>query len=212
MIAAQVVVSFGLAPRNTHRGDQGAFENLVFVREQNTSAQAIKAAFVAGVLVEFMIGIDDGSFPLLDIVVPVFVEWRSQRLKKLGGAAWVTLPHGNRHDKFVATAGVDLAHERDVSVFGGAKFPIHPEIPEVLPAVAGTNEADGTPGETVGAAHDQMKAGAFGVKEFTGADLDTITGIVRTVAVEVWGNQRVQAQFVAQRFVHDLHLGVNQQN
>ena len=42
MVTAPVIVRLGFAPGNAHRGDHGALENLVFVSQQNASAQPIR--------------------------------------------------------------------------------------------------------------------------------------------------------------------------
>src|SRR6184192_2511094 len=67
MIAPQIVVALGFAPRDTHRRNNRALKHLVFMCSQHTTAQSIHSAAVGcvGAKVEFWI--HNRSLPLPDI-------------------------------------------------------------------------------------------------------------------------------------------------
>ena len=74
VITAQILVAFGFAPGDTHRGDHSALKNFVFVRQQHTSTQSIHSTGVAGIAAKVEFGIDDGALPLTNIPVALCLE------------------------------------------------------------------------------------------------------------------------------------------
>jgi len=80
VIAALIVVTFGLSPGNGERCNEGACERLVLVRQQETVAAVIEVALIKGCALKRP-QMDGGLVPLLLIFRQVFVEGNSERLQ-----------------------------------------------------------------------------------------------------------------------------------
>src|SRR5262245_49390277 len=74
MITTKIQIAFSFAPRNAHRGDDCALENLVLMRQQNASTQPIYPAVIGCVAAEIELGIDQRALPLTNIAFALFLE------------------------------------------------------------------------------------------------------------------------------------------
>jgi hypothetical protein len=116
-----------------------------------------------------------------------------QRLQQLGTGTLETSANGDSDVKFLPVLEVNFAGQRNVSIFDGAEFPVHFEIVhQVPPTVAGTDKTNRAAGKTRAAAHDQMRAFAFGAEKFVAADFRTPAGVARAVTRKVRSEQRVK--------------------
>src|SRR5438045_2562712 len=107
------------------------------MRQQNTSAQPVKAAVVAGAGAEIMLRIDERSMPLAQISLPMRLERLCQRLQEFGRRALVTLSQSNGDSEFAICRRINLSNQSDIPILSRGKLPIHFEIlHQVLPAIA----------------------------------------------------------------------------
>src|SRR5207244_8036646 len=71
MITPQIVVALGFTPGNTHRRNDRALKNLVFMRGQHTTAQPVHSAAVGRVGAEIEFWIHNRALPLADVRLTV---------------------------------------------------------------------------------------------------------------------------------------------
>src|SRR5882724_8224786 len=67
MITSQIVIAFGFAPGDTHRRNERALKNFIFMRQQHTTAESIHSASIGGVGAEVEFRIHNCALPLADI-------------------------------------------------------------------------------------------------------------------------------------------------
>ena len=144
MIAAEVFVALGLAPRDAHRGDQAALIELILVRLQDAAAQAVEAAAVARVADKLVIFIVLMAHPrpLVDEAGEALRKWPDERLCHRRDCAGEAAAETHRDEKPAITVRLDLAGECHISIRGMLKKPLHFTVAEdVLIAVAGADVA-----------------------------------------------------------------------
>ena len=91
-----------------------------------------------------------------------------------------------------AAPQIQLAHDGDVAVGGGAELPVHEVVvDEVLPAVAGADEAAADAGESATGAHGERAVVFPGEQHLVAGDVDGAGGVAGAAAVEVRGEQGV---------------------
>src|SRR5262249_32397456 len=109
MITTEVQIAFDFAPRNAHRGDDRALENLVFMRQQHASAQSIFATVVGRVAAEIEFGVDHRALPLTNVSFAFFLKRLCQRLEQLRRSALVTSTKCDSDCEFIAVRQIDFA-------------------------------------------------------------------------------------------------------
>ena len=80
VIASQIAVALGLAPRDAHGRHQRALKCFVLVGEQDAAAQPVGMPAIGGVLAEIVFRIDDRALPLTAIGMAMSLERHRQRL------------------------------------------------------------------------------------------------------------------------------------
>ena len=79
-----------------------------------------------------------------------------------------------------------FADQRDVAGTGYVELPGQCSVGgKVLPTVAVTDIADGSPQEPFGASHDEMNVFALGMKQFVAADFGTPAGVAGAITRNV---------------------------
>ena len=142
MIAAEVVVRLGRAPRDGGRRDKGAGVGFVLVGENDVLADAGEAAVVARSGGE--IGGDAGTLPLRDEALPMLGKGHGQGLHEVGDGSVVTLAESDADGELAMILAGDFTHDGDVAVEGLAELPVHLlVVAEILVAVALSDEAAG---------------------------------------------------------------------
>src|ERR1044072_8829342 len=155
MITSQIVITLGFTPRNTHRCDDRALKNFVFVGQQNAAAQPVHSTVIRCVGAEIEFWIYNRPLPLADICLAMRLERLSHRLEQLGSGALITAAKCHGHAELTIVWKVDFSGQRDIAVKGRLELPVHFEIVhQVLPTIAETDVAYGTPRETAAACHD----------------------------------------------------------
>ena len=71
MITSKIVVALGFAPGDTHRCNNRALKNFVFMRNQHAAAQPIHSAAVGRVGAEIEFWIHNRALPLADVRLTV---------------------------------------------------------------------------------------------------------------------------------------------
>ena len=79
MIAAQVFVTLGIAPRNTRRRYQRAGKCLIFMRQQQVSARPIQLSPITRDSIQCL-HVSASAMPLVDKFLAMFHEWNRERL------------------------------------------------------------------------------------------------------------------------------------
>src|ERR1700722_16004487 len=139
MIAAEVLVALGLAPRDAERSDERAGIGLVFMGEQQLGSAAIESAVVAGEFIERN-DMTARAMPLLEESSTMLRERLGQRLIQRRHGAIELAAEAEAKRERVALAQIDLGGERDVAVECGGELIIHLEIgADVLPSVGIAN-------------------------------------------------------------------------
>ena len=143
VIAALIVVAFGLPPRNGERCNERARERFVLVRQQQTVAAVIEIALIERCA--FKRPQMRGSLiPLLLVFRQVLVKRDPERLQQIGNCSVLAVSESKTERELLRLAKVQLAGQGNVSVAGPLKLPIHLEvIVEVGPAIARANVAAG---------------------------------------------------------------------
>ena len=95
MIAAQVFIALAFAPRNAHRGHQGAQKALIFMRQQQHPAQTIKVTLITGTRAQIALSRREGAFPLPDISRFLLIERDGERLHEFRDRTLRTAPKCN---------------------------------------------------------------------------------------------------------------------
>ena len=142
MVSAQIFVAFVESPRNGKAGDDASQKVFGLVRAHDGHAGAIEVNFAAG-LVQFQQAVLP-ILPMPDVVLAQFVVGLEQTGARLLSGFGPDAAEAERQGELaVAGRQVDLAGERDVSVFRAGVVPGHlVMLREVLPSVGESGEAD----------------------------------------------------------------------
>ena len=116
VITAQIVVALGFAPRDAHRRHQRALKRLVFVGEQDATAQPVHVTAVRRVPAEIVLRIDHCALPLADIGFAMNLERLRQRLQQLRHCALATPPKRNCDCKLITALKIDFTRQRNVAI------------------------------------------------------------------------------------------------
>jgi len=136
VIAAQVFVTLGVAPRNTRRCDQRAGKRLILVRQQQGSTRSIQDSFVARSTIQFLHA-TASSMPLVDKFLAMLRERGHQRLLKSCHRTVKTVPKCYANRELPASGEIDFADHSHITVLGPVEFPIQLEVlMKILPAIA----------------------------------------------------------------------------
>src|SRR5439155_27326909 len=100
---------------DTHRGDDCALRNFVFVRQQNATAQPIQSAAVGRVGAEVEFRIYNCALPLANISLTMGLERHSQRLEQLGSSDLVAAAKCYGDCKFAEGWQSDYAGQRHIT-------------------------------------------------------------------------------------------------
>ena len=141
MVSAQVFIAFVESPGNGKAGDYAAQKILGLVRPHHGHAGAIQIDLAAG-LVEFQQTVLP-MLPMPDVVLAQFVAGLEQTGARLLSGFGPDAAETQRQGELSVTRRqVDLAGERDVSVFRAGVVPGHLEmLGEVLPSVGESGKA-----------------------------------------------------------------------
>src|SRR5262249_541748 len=151
-------IAHGLAPGNTHGGDQGAGKCLVFMGQQQCAAAAIKVTAIAADVIQRGHGAVY-AVPLVNELFPVLVEGYRKRLGKNRSGCVPPVAERYSDGELIIAGEIDLSHHGDVAVLGAIKLPVHLEIVvKVLPSVAKAYETAGGSGEAGIASYGKMCA------------------------------------------------------
>ena len=100
VIAACILVAFHFSPGDRKRSNEGAGEILVFMREQQAHAAVVQPAFVARSALQGQ-RLAAGSRPLIDVMLSLLIEGKSQSLQKCGDGILQTISQGQTQSELV---------------------------------------------------------------------------------------------------------------
>ena len=204
VITTQVGVPLLLPPGDAHGGHQSAGINLVFVRQQHETAQARKAAPVAGGLVEILRGGRQGAEPLAHINLAVLCEWNGERLGQFRGGALSASAKSHRENKLAIMGQIHLRRHCDVAVLGLLEFPIHLKVLQILPAIARAHKSHRALAKIRRRPEGQVHAIALRPQERPRVHIIGIGGVVLSQTFQVRSEQSINAQLRAQRGIGTL--------
>ena len=103
--------------------------------------------------------------------------------------------------QFEAASEIELGGERDIAIVRFGEFPIHFEVPQVLPSITRTDVADGATRKVRRAADREIHFLAPGVHQRASIAVAERRRIMPAAALEMRREQKENAQLLPERFV-----------
>src|SRR6476620_2718842 len=180
------------------------------MREQNAAAEPIHAAIVSRMSVKIVLLGNLRSPPLSHVGFVLACERFGQALQELCRGALRAAAKSNAERPFL-TLWSQLRGEGDIALLGAAELPIHAEVVhQIPPTVARARVADRAPDKIWFATKGEVNSLSCRVEKSAPCKLANPARVAGPASREMRGQQGVDFQFAAQRFVGHLKTRAQQ--